>query len=219
MERYSRQILLPEIGGIGQKKLAKCSVGLVGANSMGLPFFLFGVGAGIGRWGVIDTSKSRAKEMDQQAKLRNPEINVKLFSPQKLKENVASWVNQWSIVVDLSNDSTIQLQLSSACQLTGIPFFSACCHGSTGLLFQAPCPFCLLTAPPQPTLSKKKSDLATMVPGLIGTVLAQKIVKFLLEPGVRLSPGLTSFCAEDSTFTNLTPYMNKSCPTCNIVNN
>jgi molybdopterin/thiamine biosynthesis adenylyltransferase len=218
MERYSRQILLPQIGGIGQKKLGKCSVGLIGANSIGQPFFLYGVGAGIGEWGVLDSSQSRAWELASLAKSRNPTIKVRVFSPNKLKRDIESWVNQWSIVIDTSDDKSMQQQITSACQLTGTPIISAGIQGSTGWLLQTPCPFCLAKTPPLPYEINNDTPLDAMVPGVIGSVLAQYAIKFILEPPKKLPPQLLSFTADNTSFVSQTPYIDPNCPTCHNPN-
>ncbi|MBF0444693.1 MAG: ThiF family adenylyltransferase [Magnetococcales bacterium] len=214
MERYSRQILLPQIGGVGQKKLGESSVGLIGTNSICQPFFLYGVGAGIGKWGVIDTIKSRATELASQANLRNPTVEVVVFPPNRLKRDVESWVKLFSIVIDASNDTSIQQQLASACQLTRTPIISAGYQGSTGWLLQAPCPFCLGTTPPPPSAKNIDTPLDAMVPGVIGTLLAQHVINFLLEPPKKLPPLLLSFTADRSTFLSQRPYIDPNCPSC-----
>jgi molybdopterin-synthase adenylyltransferase len=214
MERYSRQILLPKIGGIGQKKLGGSSVGLIGASSIGQPFFLYGLGAGIGKWGVIDSSQSRACELACLADSRNPTIKVMVYSPNRLKRDLESWVNQFSIVIDTSNDTYLQKQLTSVCQLTRTPIISAGSRDSTGWLLQNPCTFCLATTPLPPSATNTDTPLDAMVPGVIGTVLAQYVINFLLEPPKKLPPQLLSFTADRSIFLSQTPYRDPNCPTC-----
>ncbi|MBF0192983.1 MAG: ThiF family adenylyltransferase [Magnetococcales bacterium] len=216
MDRYSRQILLPEIGGIGQKKLGKSSVGLVGANSISQPFFLYGVGAGVGKWGLLDPSLSSANNLAFQAKSRNPNIEVRVYSPKNLKEDIESWVKQWSIVIDASNNHVIQQKLTSACQLTRTPIISAGCDGSTGWILQAPCPFCLTSTPPLHSTKNQKNWVENMVPGLIGSILAQHAILFLLKPPKIASPQLTNFTADTYTLLNKIPYKDPNCPTCHI---
>jgi molybdopterin-synthase adenylyltransferase len=214
MTRYSRQIILPEIGGIGQKKLNESAVGLVGAGSMGWSFFLYGVGAGIGRWGILDRQENRAMAMVRAAKQRDRHVEVEVFPAWQFIDDLESWVGQWSLVVDTGNEPMLQQQLAKACQGMGVFFLTAWSSGANGWLLQSPCPFCL-AATPAAVAPKAVSALDEMVLGLLGTVLAQQVIQALISVSDESQPApLISFNGENGTFSSQKVSKSPDCPTC-----
>jgi molybdopterin/thiamine biosynthesis adenylyltransferase len=217
MSRYSRQILLPQIGGIGQKKLDESTVALVGTGSIARPLFLYGVGAGIGRWGISGRDENQARELADLGKERNPEVKIQIASLEKqLSANLELWVAEWSLVVDTSSEPTIQKRLAEVCQRRQIPLISAWSRGDTGWLLQSPCPVCL-PDPGIPDLAAGDSALSKMLPGLLGTFLAQQAIKTLITPPAKIQPPqLTGFQARTSTFFQQKTDKNPTCPYCNL---
>jgi molybdopterin/thiamine biosynthesis adenylyltransferase len=212
MSRYSRQILLAKFGGIGQKKLSEGSVGLVGSGPIAMPFFLYGVGAGIGRWGVLESEENSGNRLAYEANIRNPEIEVEITGYQQLANNLEQWVNRWPVVVETSNNPTVRQQLAAACHTTKIALISAWSSGQTGWLLQSPCPTCLTEPAPAPTST---NPLDNMVPGVLGCALAQQVINTLLEPSSSLAAGkLTIFQAANSQFLSQKADRDPNCPTC-----
>lgn len=214
--RYSRQILLAPIGGIGQEKLNNQSILLVGMGAMARPFFLYGVGAGIGRWGLLADDEVGCLNLQKLAKERNPDVAVEIFLPGQQSENIEQWLGEWSLVVDVSNENDTRLLWAKLCQAGAPRLFSAWSQGVDGWIAQSPCPFCLARQPD--SSGTAGGAVAAMVPGLLGSILAQQSIQYLLEPAItKHESRLTVFAGETANFITQSPHISPDCPTCHIV--
>ncbi|MBF0357539.1 MAG: hypothetical protein HQL70_02955 [Magnetococcales bacterium] len=212
MNRYSRQIILPKFGGVGQKKLSNGSVGLVGTGSIGLSFFIYGIGSGIGRWGILESEDNSGNRLAYAAKIRNPDIKVEITGKQQLASNLEQWVSLWPIVVEVSNDLAVRQKVAAACHTTKTALISAWNSEQAGWLLHSPCPTCL--PKPAPGIAGT-TPLDKMVPGVLGCALAQQVINALLEPASSpIKASLTAFQAATSQFSSQKVEKKPSCPIC-----
>lgn len=209
LERYSRQIVLPEIGGIGQARLLASRVLVIGAGGLGSPALLYLAAAGIGTLGVVDddtvdlsnlqrqilhdgASIGRAKTESALARLRalNPGIALRAHDCRLTAENAAGLVAGYDLVADGSDNFATRRLVHDACRARGLPLVSASVQGFAGQLttFKAhlgaphPCFHCLHPEAPDPAAlpSCAQGGVLGAAAGVMGTLQAVEVVKELL---------------------------------------
>ncbi len=244
IERYSRNILLSEVGPEGQAKFAEAKVLVVGAGGLGSPcaFYLAaaGVGAGSGRLGIVDADKVELNNLQRQilhvtrdvgrpkvesAKERiqqlNPEVNVIALSERLTSKNTLDIIKEYDILVDGSDNFPTRYLMNDAAVLSRKPLVHGGIFRFDGQLFtilpkKGPCYRCLFAEPPPPGLvpSCQEAGILGAVAGTIGVMQATEVLKLILGVGAPLSDRLVIFNALRNGFREVKIRRDPDCPVC-----
>jgi len=238
--RYRRHLSLPEVGEAGQARLASARVLILGAGGLGCPAALYLAAAGVGTLGIVDSDVVEVSNLQRQVLHRssdagrpktdsardaltalNPEVKVLTFHERLSAANVLRIVRDFQVVVDGGDNFPTRYLLNDACVREGIPLV----HGSvyrfegqatTLLPGVGPCYRCLYPAPPPPELAPSCAEAGVLgvLPGLIGVVQANEVLKLLLGIGTPLVGRLLTFDALGTRFSELSLRRDPACPTC-----
>lgn len=240
IERYSRQIMLPNLGGKGQEKLLGAKVLLIGAGGLGSPCALYLASAGIGKIGIVDSDKVELNNLQRQilhstqnvgkskvesAKTRlgaiNPDVNVMTYNLRLSSENIMELIKDYDIIVDGSDNFPTRYLVNDACVLAKKPFSHAGIFRFDGqaitiLPGESACYRCLFPEPPPPGLVPSCQDAGILgaVAGVIGTIQANEVLKYILGIGELLTGKLLVFNALDSSFRQVKVPKDPKCPVC-----
>lgn len=209
IERYSRQLLLPGVGGAGQRRLLSARVLVAGAGGLGSPVALYLAAAGVGHLGVVDSDTVELSNLQRQVLHRtrdlgrpkadsaretltalNPEIEVVAHSMRLSAANARELIAGYDVVVDGSDNLATRYLLSDACVLTGKPLS----HGGilrfegqaiTLVPGRGPCYRCLFPEPPPPGAVPSCQEAGVLGPtaGVIGAIQATEVLKLILGIG------------------------------------
>jgi len=240
IERYSRQIILPNVGGKGQEKLLNAKVLVIGAGGLGSPAALYLASAGIGKLGIVDSDRVELNNLQRQilhstkdvgrpkvesAKDRlngtNQDVEVIPYNVRLISENILDIIKQYDIIVDGSDNFPTRYLVNDACVLSDKPLS----HGGifrfdgqavTILPGKGPCYRCLFSEPPPPGLvpSCQEAGILGAVAGVIGTIQANEVLKYVLGLGDLLVGKLLVFNALDSSFRQVKVPKDPKCPVC-----
>ncbi|MEQ8454613.1 MAG: molybdopterin-synthase adenylyltransferase MoeB [Sandaracinaceae bacterium] len=241
LERYSRHLLLPEVGEKGQEKLLKARVLLLGAGGLGSPAALYLAAAGVGTLGVIDNDVVDASNLQRQvlhgtstvgvSKVEsgakriadlNPDVNVIPFDERLTSENVDRIFDQgWDVIVDGLDNFPTRYLVNDASVWKDIPVV----HGSifrfdgqvtTFWPKQGPCYRCLYPEPPPAHLAPSCAEAGVLgiLPGVIGTIQATEAIKIVLGQGEPLVGRLLTYESLKMQFRTLKLRKDPSCPVC-----
>ncbi|MDR1515133.1 MAG: molybdopterin-synthase adenylyltransferase MoeB [Synergistaceae bacterium] len=237
--RYSRHILLPEVGVEGQKRLNAARVLIVGTGGLGAPLALYLAAAGIGTIGVVDFDFVEASNLQRQvihstrdidrpktasAKDRikgiNPGVNVVIHNTRLNRENALDIFKDYDIAADGTDNYQTRYLVNDACVMLGIPNVYGSIYrfeGQASVFYakEGPCYRCLFPAPPPPGLvpSCAEGGVLGVLPGIIGTIQACEVIKLIIGGG-RLIGRLLLFDAWDMTFRELKIEKDPNCPIC-----
>ncbi|OEL26643.1 Adenylyltransferase and sulfurtransferase MOCS3 [Dichanthelium oligosanthes] len=229
VRRYSRQLLLPEFGVQGQRRLSRSSVLVVGAGGLGSAVALYLAACGVGSLGIADGENimhveayvGQPKVKSASAACRAINSSIKVFDHHlKLKsKNAVSIVRQYDIVVDATNSIASRYMLSDCCALLHKPLISGSTIGLKGQLTVynhngGPCYRCLF---PNPAACQSSSDngILGVVPGVIGCLQALEVIKVATRVGEPLSGRMLHFDALSSRFKTANKIHQKS-STCTV---
>ncbi len=241
--RYSRHLLMPEVGPEGQARLLDARVLLVGAGGLGSPAALYLAAAGVGTLGIVDFDVVDVSNLQRQvlhttdrvgvSKVEsarvtiaalNPEVRVVAHEEMLGPENVASLIGDYDVVIDGTDSFETRYALNDAAVRLGIPVVHASVYRFEGQLtvFDAadgPCYRCLYPSPPPPELAPPCSVAGVLgvVPGIMGMLQANEALKIVLGIGDPLVGRLLLFDALETTFEELTLRRDPACPTCGEV--
>lgn len=238
--RYRRHLSLPEVGEAGQARLFQSRVLLLGAGGLGSPAALYLAAAGVGTLGIVDSDVVEVSNLQRQVLHRssdagrpktdsardaltalNPALEVLTFPERLTAANVLRIVRGFEVVVDGGDNFPTRYLLNDACVKEGIPLV----HGSvyrfegqatTLLPGVGPCYRCLYPSPPPPELAPSCAEAGVLgvLPGLIGLVQANEVLKLLLGIGTPLVGRLLTFDALGTRFSELSLRRDPACPTC-----
>ena len=240
-DRYSRHILLPEVGEKGQEKLLKGRVLLLGAGGLGAPAALYLAAAGVGKIGIVDADTVDASNLQRQvihatsrlgmAKVDsaekaindlNPDVKVVKFQERVNASNVDRIFGEgWDCIVDGCDNFPTRYLVNDASLFHKIPVI----HGSifrfdgqvtTFMPFDGPCYRCLYPEPPPAHLAPSCAEAGVLgiLPGIVGVVQATEAIKLLLGQGDLLKGRLLTYDSLKMTFRTLKLRRDKTCPTC-----
>lgn len=238
--RYSRQIILKEVGGKGQRKLLNSKVLIVGAGGLGSPAAFYLAAAGVGKLGLIDCDRVDLSNLQRQilhstkdidrpkvesaketlTKL-NPDVEVVTYNTRLDPENVLKVVKDWDFVVDGSDNFSTKFLVNDACVLKGVPFSHAGVLRFVGMTTtilprKGPCYRCLTPEAPPPGMipTCQESGVLGAVPGIIGTIQASEALKYMLGAGELLVGRILFFDASSMRFEEFELQRSASCPVC-----
>ena len=238
--RYSRHLLIPEVGAEGQAKLLTSRVLFIGAGGLGAPAMLYMAAAGVGTIGIVDfdivdvsnlqrqvvhtTDRVGEKKTDSAAetiRALNPDVQVNLYDEMLTEENVDRLIADYDVILDGTDTFETRYTLNDAAVRAGIPVVHASVFRFEGQLtvFQphvGPCYRCLYPAPPPPELAPGCSVAGVLgvVPGTLGILQATEALKLLLGVGEPLVGRLLIYDALDQTFQELRLRRDPHCPAC-----
>lgn len=221
LRRYSRHIVLPEIGIEGQKKIMAAKVFVVGAGGLGSPVSLYLTAAGVGRLGIIDSDIVELSNLHRQilhltnrvgmpkvdsARISleavNPDVLIDTYRDRLDKDNIVGLYNDYDIVVDCSDNFATRFLINDTCVLTGKPLVSGAILRFEGQVTtiipgKSHCYRCLFEEmpPPEHVLSTEVSGLIGTVPGVIGPLQAMEVIKMITGTGELLTNRLLVYDA------------------------
>jgi molybdopterin/thiamine biosynthesis adenylyltransferase len=238
--RYSRHILLKEVGGKGQKKLLDGRVLIIGAGGLGSPIALYLAAAGVGTIGIADADEVDLSNLQRQvihatpdlgkAKVLsaketmlaiNPELTVNAYETWVCAENIAGMIADYDFVIDATDNFAAKFLINDACVLAGKPFS----HGGI-LQFdgqtmtvkpgESPCYRCIFPEPPPKEVipSCSRAGVIGVLPGVVGTLQATEAIKYLLGAGDLLTGRLLTYNALRMRFREVPVKKNSECPIC-----
>ena len=240
ISRYSRHLILPEVGMEGQQKLKAAKVLCIGAGGLGSPLALYLTAAGVGTLGLVDfdvvdytnlqrqilhtTNDVGRKKLDSAAdKLTaiNPYLNLRLFETRLTSANALELFRQFDIVADGTDNFPTRYLVNDACVLTGKPnvygsIFRFEGQASVFATEDGPCYRCLYPEPPPPGLvpSCAEGGVLGILPGLVGVIQATEAIKLILGQGDSLAGRLLLVDALGMKFRELKLRKNPDCPVC-----
>ncbi len=240
MKRYSRHLMMPEVGIRGQERLKAASVLIIGTGGLGSPSSLYLAAAGVGRIGLVDfdkvdysnlqrqvlyTTSDVGKPKIQVAKERllatNPEIKIETYETHLGSENAMDLFKSYDIIIDGTDNFPTRYLTNDACVLLGKPnvYGSIFRFEGQASLFDAkkgPCYRCLYPEPPPPGMvpSCAEGGVLGILPGLIGVIQATEAIKLILgEPDVLIGR-LLLVNALKMRFREVKLRKNEDCPLC-----
>ena len=238
--RYSRHLIMPEVGMEGQLKLKSAKVLMIGAGGLGAPLGMYLAAAGVGRIGIVDfdvvdftnlqrqvihgTSDVGRKKLDSAAdklKAINPFLNIRKFDTRLSSENALELFREFDIIADGTDNFPTRYLVNDACVLTGKPnvygsIFRFEGQASVFATKEGPCYRCLYPEPPPPGLvpSCAEGGVLGILPGLVGVMQATEVIKLILGKGEPLIGRLLLIDALDMKFRELKLRKNPDCPAC-----
>ena len=238
--RYSRHLIMPEVGMEGQQKLKAARVLCIGAGGLGSPLALYLAAAGVGTLGIVDfdvvdytnlqrqiihsTADVGRKKLDSAAeKLKsiNPFLNIRKFETRLTSENALELFREFDIIADGTDNFPTRYLVNDACVLTGKPnvygsIFRFEGQASVFATEEGPCYRCLYPEPPPPGLvpSCAEGGVLGILPGLVGVMQATEVIKLILGKGEPLIGRLLLIDALGMKFRELKLRKNPECPAC-----
>jgi len=239
-DRYSRHLLLPEVGVEGQQKLLDAKVLLLGAGGLGSPAALYLAAAGVGTLGIVDddtvdlsnlqrqvihtTDRVGEPKVDSAAETIaqiNPDVEVVKHQVRLDSSNVIELIEPYDIVVDGLDNFPTRYLLNDASVRLRKPVVSASILGFDGQLsvfkpYEGPCYRCLYPVPPPAELAPScgANGVIGVLPGTMGLLQATEVVKLILGEGEPLIGRLLLYEALGATFTELKVRRDTECPVC-----
>ncbi|MBX3083824.1 MAG: molybdopterin-synthase adenylyltransferase MoeB [Anaerolineae bacterium] len=240
VRRYSRHLIIPEVGIQGQRKLKAASVLLIGTGGLGSPLALYLAAAGIGRIGLVDydvvdetnlqrqvihhTSDVGKPKLESAAtKLAdiNPYVVIEKHSTPLTSENALDILKDYDVIIDGTDNFPTRYLVNDACVILGKPNIYGSIFRFEGQLSvfyakEGPCYRCLFPEPPPPGLvpSCAEGGVLGILPGTIGTLQATEAIKFILGIGKPMIGRMMLYDALNMTFDTIKLRKNPACPVC-----
>ncbi|HLV96939.1 MAG TPA: molybdopterin-synthase adenylyltransferase MoeB [Candidatus Acidoferrales bacterium] len=238
--RYSRHLIMPEVGMDGQLKLKRAKVLCIGTGGLGAPLGLYLAAAGVGRIGLVDFDKVDLTNLQRQilfsttdvgrpkieaaaARLRglNPDIQIEPHETRLTSENALDLFRDYDIIVDGTDNFPTRYLVNDACILLGKPNVYGSIFRFEGQVSifgysGGPCYRCLYPEPPPPGLvpSCAEGGVLGVLPGIVGALQAAEAIKLILGKGESLVGRLLLFDALAMRFRELKLRKNPECPVC-----
>jgi molybdopterin/thiamine biosynthesis adenylyltransferase/rhodanese-related sulfurtransferase len=239
--RYSRHILIPEVGVDGQLKLLESRILLIGAGGLGSPASLYLAAAGVGTIGIVDDDRVDASNLQRQIahstetlgdwkadsakatiQALNPDVNVITYRERLTSENVDRILaDGWDVIVDGADNFPTRYLVNDAAVFHDIPLVHGSIYRFEGQAtvfkpHEGPCYRCLFPQPPPPELAPSCAEggVLGVLPGIIGSLQANEALKLALGIGETLSGRLLLFDALSTEFSEVTLRRDPACPVC-----
>jgi molybdopterin/thiamine biosynthesis adenylyltransferase/rhodanese-related sulfurtransferase len=239
-ERYSRHLLVPEIGLEGQTKLLEAKVLLLGAGGLGSPTALYLAAAGVGTLGIVDDDEvdlsnlqrqvihttdrigvAKVDSAEESIKAINPDVDVVKYKVRLDASNIMEIIEGYDVIVDGVDNFPTRYLLNDATVRLGIPVVSASILGFDGQLsvfapHDGPCYRCLYPVPPPAELAPScgANGVLGVLPGTMGLLQATEVIKLVTGAGEPLIGRLLLYEALGATFTELKVRRDPECPIC-----
>ncbi|MGH2935616.1 MAG: molybdopterin-synthase adenylyltransferase MoeB [Gaiellaceae bacterium] len=240
-QRYSRHILIPEVGEEGQLKLLDARILLVGAGGLGSPASLYLAAAGVGRIGIVDDDRVDASNLQRQIahstetlgewkadsakrtiEALNPDVEVVTYRERLNSENVDRILSDgWDVIVDGADNFPTRYLVNDASVWHDIPVVHGSIYRFEGQVtvlkpHEGPCYRCLFPQPPPPELAPSCAEggVLGVLPGIVGSLQASEALKLVLGIGESLAGRLLLFDALATDFSEVTLRRDPNCPVC-----
>ncbi len=239
-KRYSRHLLIPEVGEEGQWKLLDARVLFIGAGGLGSPAALYLAAAGVGTIGIIDADvvdgsnlqrqilhnterigKYKAESARETINALNPDVNVITYTHRLDETNVRRLVAEYDVIIDGTDNFPTRYLLNDAAILANKPVVHGSVFRFEGQVtifkpYDGPCYRCLYPEPPPPALAPSCAEAGVLgvLPGIIGILQATEAVKLLLGIGDPLVGRLLTYDALAGEFNELRLFRDPKCPAC-----
>ncbi|HUZ06700.1 MAG TPA: molybdopterin-synthase adenylyltransferase MoeB [Candidatus Paceibacterota bacterium] len=241
IRRYSRHLILPEVGLAGQKKIKAASVLCIGAGGLGSPIAMYLAAAGIGKLGIVDfdtvdysnlqrqilhtdadVGRPKAESAKETIRGINPNCEVVIHNTRILSENALDLIRPYDIVVDGTDNFPTRYLTNDSCVILKKPnvYGSIFRFEGQASVFAphlgGPCYRCLYPEPPPPGMvpSCAEGGVLGVLPGIIGCIQATEILKLAIGKGTSLVGRLVLFNALDMKFRELKLRRDPACPVC-----
>ncbi len=240
LQRYSRHIILPEVGGKGQKKISAAKVFVIGAGGLGCPVGYYLAAAGVGTIAFIDNDTvelsnlqrqiahnvetlgvNKAESVKKTFELLNPDVNVIAIKERINNKNILDLIKDYDIIVDGSDNFPTRYLINDACVMLKKPLVSGAIlrfegQVTTILPGEGPCYRCLFEEAPPPGLvpSCQEAGVLGVLPGVIGGLQATEVLKLILGKGTPLNGKLLIYNALETNFRKVKVPRNPDCPIC-----
>jgi len=239
LDRYSRQVVMDEVGPEGQQALLDSSVLVVGAGGLGAPAIQYLAAAGVGRLGVLDhdvversnfqrqvvhadadVGRSKVESAADFVADLNPDVTVETYGTRLSADNAPALVEEYEVVVDASDNFPTRYLVSDACTLAGTPVSHGAVYRFEGQVTtfggDGPCYRCLFpSAPPEGAVPDCASvGVLGAVPGIIGTFQATEVLKAIVGFGDSLEGRLLVYDAAGMTLEEVPIEQRGGCPLC-----
>lgn len=239
LERYSRHILLQDVGVEGQEKIRNGKVLIVGAGGLGAPVALYLAAAGVGTIGIVDgdvvdlsnlqrqiihftSDVGRPKVESAKDKIEkiNPHVKVHTYQEFLASDNALEIVKDYDFVVDGTDNFPVKFLINDACVMAGKPFSHGGILRFEGQTFThlpgTACYRCMFNSPPPagavPTCSQ--AGVLGAIAGMLGTIQAAEVLKYLTGVGELLTNKLLTFNAKTMDFRKINTHRHDGCPIC-----
>src|SRR5438132_8122219 len=238
--RYSRHLIMPEVGMEGQQKLKAARVLCIGAGGLGSPLLMYLAAAGVGTLGVVDfdvvdftnlqrqiihstadVGRRKLDSAEETVRGINPFVKVEKFEERLTSANALALFRQFDVIVDGTDNFPTRYLVNDACVLTGKPnvygsIFRFEGQASVFATKEGPCYRCLYPEPPPPGLvpSCAEGGVLGILPGLVGVMQATEVIKLILGQGEPLIGRLLLIDALAMRFRELKLKKNPDCPAC-----
>src|SRR5438128_4435943 len=239
-QRYSRHLLIPEVGAAGQARLLGSKALFIGAGGLGSPAALYLAAAGVGTIGIVDfdvvdlsnlqrqilhtndrVGERKVESAKKTINALNPDVNVITHEEMLVADNVDRIIAGYDVIIDGTDTFETRYLLNDAAVVKNIPVIHASVFRFEGQLttfipYEGPCYRCLYPTPPPPELAPGCSVAGVLgvVPGIMGLLQANEVLKLLLDIGDTLAGRLLLFDALDTSFTELKLKRDPNCPVC-----
>jgi len=239
--RYSRHLLIPEVGVEGQTKLLQSRVLLIGAGGLGSPSSLYLAAAGVGTLGIVDDDRVDASNLQRQIahstetlgewkvdsakrtlEALNPDVNVVTYKERLTSENIERILSDgWDLIVDGADNFPTRYLVNDASVWHDIPVVHGSIYRFEGQVTvfkpgDGPCYRCLFPTPPPPELAPSCAEggVLGVLPGIVGSLQANETIKLLLGIGEPLVGRLLLFDALATEFNEVRLKKDSACPVC-----
>ena len=239
IERYSRQILLKDVGGIGQDKLLKAKVLIIGVGGLGSPIALYLAAAGIGAIGIVDSdtvelsnlqrqilhftpdlNKPKVESAKEKLELINPDVKVNVHYTRVTAENISDLIKEYDFIIEGTDNFSSKFLINDACIFLDKPF-SQCgilrFDGQTMThIIGTACYRCVFHSPPPKGIVPSCSEAGVLgaVAGILGTIQAAETLKFILGIGDLLTNKVLMVDTFNMEFRSISVQRNPNCPIC-----
>ena len=240
IRRYSRHIVLPEVGGIGQKQINRASVLVVGAGGLGSPVAFYLAAAGVGKIGIVDNDvvdtsnlqrqilhttadvgRKKVESARETLLALNPNLTIVPHDMRLNSANIRDILKDYDVVAEGSDNFPTKFLVNDACAMTGTPLSMAGIFRFSGQILtviprEGPCYRCLIPQPPPPGAipSCQEAGVLGAMAGAVGVIQATEILKIILGKGEVLSGRLLLFEALQMRFEPIEVKRNPECPVC-----
>ncbi|GBE03946.1 putative adenylyltransferase/sulfurtransferase MoeZ [bacterium BMS3Abin09] len=238
--RYSRHIILPEVGGKGQKKISNAKVLMIGAGGLGCPVGYYLAAAGVGTIGIVDNDEVELSNLQRQIahsmntlgvnkadsakktfEALNTDVNVIAIKERINSENILDLMKDYDIVVDGTDNFPTRYLINDACVMLNKPLVSGAILRFEGQVTtiipgQGHCYRCLFEEPPPAGLvpSCQEAGVLGVLPGVIGALQATEVLKLIIGKGKPLMNQLLIYDALGVDFRKVKVPKNRDCPVC-----
>jgi molybdopterin/thiamine biosynthesis adenylyltransferase len=240
IERYSRHIMLPEVGGSGQQKMLEARVLLLGAGGLGSPAAYYLAAAGIGNLGIVDFDQVDLSNLQRQIihsterigmlktesakktiQALNPDVNVTLYNEKMDSSNIMNLIEGYDYIVDGSDNFPTRYLVNDACVMKNKTLIHGSIYRFEGQVTvfkpgDGPCYRCLYPEPPPPGMvpNCQEGGVLGVLAGVIGNLQVVEVLKLVLGIGKPLVGKLLIYDALNTEFRNLRLRKDTNCPIC-----